>query len=243
MQKIINRLLVAIILIIGILAAVTHFKMEGYKAKINELQTELVRANNLEPETVTVTQTEVQIKYKDRTITREIVPEGYISLDLARYRTALSKADSLKREVINIKRKVSALVVGTAESTKKKESYLGVIESLTTEIDKLREETSVIIEDTGKNDIIHIKSKGICFRPMIGGGYSSEMVPYIGVKLFYWGKMGLSLGSTTRQAGIALSRRISDIIPFTRNTELLFLIGEPYSREHGRFFVGAAVSL
>ncbi len=242
-MRIVTGIFLTILVALLIVTGINVLKAKKYKARINKLQTEIVRLNDLEPETIKVTESEIVIKYKDRTITKEIVKEGYIEFNLSKYRAAITRTDSLKRVVRGIQRKVNALVVDTADGKSKKIKYLGIISSLTGRIDKLREETSVIIEDTGKDDIVYIKRRGICFRPMIGAGYSSELVPYGGVKLLYWGKFGLSLGSTSKQAGVGLSRRISDLIPFTKNTELLFLIGEPYKKDYGRFFIGAAVSL
>ena len=242
-MKIVNGMLLAVVVALLIYVGINVIKENRYKSKINKLQTEIIRLNDLEPETIKITETEVQIQYKDRTITKEIVKEGYVEFDLARYRLAVNQADSLTRQIRLVEEKVSNLKIESGDDEKKRDSLLSIIDDMKDRINKFKEDTSVIIEDTGKNDIVYIKTRGFTFKPFVGVGYSGQLEPIAGIRLVYYNKYSLFGGSTREMVGVGISRRLSDVIPFTNNTSIAIMGGRPYKKDGSKIFIGLTVDL
>jgi hypothetical protein len=84
--------------------------------------------------------------------------------------------------------------------------------------------------DLNGNTTISIKSRGLCFEPCVSAVTAQEGIKIgIGARLAYWNRYGLSIGvnypldnnnsnNNIPKPHVAIDRRISDIVPFMRNT-------------------------
>jgi len=93
--------------------------------------------------------------------------------------------------------------------------------------------------------LINIRAKvvGFTLSPQFGIGYNGDYDVYLGTKLAFYGRYGVTAGTTTRQVGIGLTRRINDFVPFLKNTEAMVLYGYPYHDNGPRIFGGLSVNL
>ncbi len=218
------------ILIIASALIVNLYRARTRLEKINDLEAQLIIANGLEPETIIINDTTVEIKYKDRVIVREVPREGYIKFDIGKYRRSILAQDSLSTELEDAKNNLDAVSDDNQNSVFLRSKYLSRIADLENKIKEKKKNTILIPSSPGGIKLITIKNKGMCFRPQIGIGYNGDVAPYVGIKLLYWNKYGLSVGTTPNQLGCAISRRIDDLIPWLKNTEIISLVGYPYQR-------------
>lgn len=95
-------------------------------------------------------------------------------------------------------------------------------EKIVTQIKYLPPEGQAIITvDNNNQTILTVKQKGFCIYPAIQGLASKTLQIGLGVRIAYWNRYGLGLGlSNEIKPYLYIDRRISDFIPFCRNTSV-----------------------
>lgn len=204
-----------------------------------KLLAELVISNNIEPETITITETEIQIRYQDKIITKEVPIEGMVRIDIGKYRRSVIERESLKIKLRQVSKELSEIESDNEVTEDIKKNYRDAIINLRREIKK--KDTVIItpLLSTNKEDVIYVKTYGICFKPQAGIGYSGDVLPYMGSKFIFAGKYGVSIGTTTKGYGVGISRRL----PYFRNTSGLIMYGSPYKKGDSSLFFGLTVGL
>ena len=92
--------------------------------------------------------------------------------------------------------------------------------------------------------ILLIKNRGFSLAPELAGMYSSEFELGGQLKLLYWSRYSAGVGFTHKQTLYGyISRNISDIIPFLKNTNAQLGIGKNFKEQETRFLFGVSVRL
>lgn len=212
------------------------YKLAGENDKLNS---ELIVAEGVEPETITITETEVIVKYQDRIITKEVPIEGMVRFDIGKYRRAVVEKEKLKIKLRQTSKELSEIESDNEVTEDIKKNYRDIIINLRREIKK--KDTVIItpLLSTNKEDVIYVKTYGLCFKPQAGIGYSGDVLPYMGSKFIFAGKYGVSIGTTTKGYGVGISRRL----PYFKNTAGLIMYGSPYKKGDSSLFFGFVVRL
>jgi hypothetical protein len=111
------------------------------------------------------------------------------------------------------------------------------------ELVAVRDSLAAVVSDPEGAGLLRIKTMGTCLRPLATGGYSDRVDGGAGVKLLYFRRYGVGVGCVSRTAGVFVSRRLDDVVPFARNTEAMVLYGTPLRHDAGRLYVGLGVGL
>ena len=232
--------LVVIVVLTGLLWYQNYSK-KRVQVRLNETVIQLEEEKKNKPKEIVITDTKIEYVYRDgKTVTQYRTPDGYVKFDLKKYDKIQSDMLLLERERLSVQEKLNIALRDSLLNKITINKLSGKLFTLSNEIDVLRSKLNPVSQET---DFITVQNKGFVFRPQIGVGYNGEFSPYIGVKVAYWGNYGLSVGTTRQQAGITISRRIHDMVPFVRNTEFLIMGGIPYKSGDGNIFVGLGVNL
>jgi len=218
-------------------AGILVVRSNNLEVKVADLQKELAVAKSQKPETIIVTDTKVTTKYRDgKVVVQEKVPEGYVQFDMAKYESLMDEMANLELSIETVKSDLASAEADTVSKAKEIEVYR-------TQLKKLKGDWADLYIQINKPTFVTVQNKGWCFRPMIGVGYSGKPVPYVGVKYAFWHKIGFTVGSTSEQAGIGITRRMFDVVPVLRNTELMLNYGVPYEKGGSTIFLGLGIGI
>jgi len=223
-------------LILLIIALFTGKSAMDSKQLADDLAAKL-SAGSEAPAAVIASGNQVEVVYRDRVVSRYLPAEGSVKLNTVEYQKALSALDSL------LKMREGAIETGHTETPVANGAEVpGLIAppaAITTSIDSLK----AIVYDPIGSGLLTIKTWGLCLRPQIGGGWSGQLSPYLGLKVAFWNRAGIVLGTTSHQAGIGVSYRLDRWIKPLRNTEGMILYGIPFRKDNGGLYAGLAVNL
>lgn len=211
---------------------------------ISSLERRIALFGTEAPAVVTITDDTVTLESPTQYTTRYKPPEGKVTFDAAKYREVVSRLDSLLRERADSTSHVGITLPGRVNvpgdtASQHTEARLRTPPLRDLAIDSLR----LVVQFPERYGILNIQTRGFCVRPMIGCGYDGEFDGVIGVKIAFWNRYGAIVGSTRKQAGIGITRRVDDILPFTHNTEAMVMYGVPYKKYDGNVFFGIGVGL
>lgn len=109
-----------------------------------------------------------------------------------------------------------------------------------TVIDKMF--NKVIKQEDGT--ILLIKNKGFSIAPEVSIMLSSELEVGGQLKLLYWSRYSSGVGFSDKQTLYGyISRNISDIFNFTKNTSIQLAVGKNFKEQETRFLLGVNVRL
>lgn len=92
--------------------------------------------------------------------------------------------------------------------------------------------------------VILIKNKGFTLAPEISALYSNKLELGFQIKVFYWSRYNVGVGITNEETLYGyISRNISDIIPFIRNTSAQVAYGKDLDDNNTKFLFGVNVRL
>lgn len=92
--------------------------------------------------------------------------------------------------------------------------------------------------------ILLIKNKGFSIAPEVSIMLSSELEVGGQLKLLYWSRYSSGIGFSDKQTLYGyVSRNISDIFNFTKNTSVQLAIGKNFKEQETRFLLGVNVRL
>lgn len=92
--------------------------------------------------------------------------------------------------------------------------------------------------------VILIKNKGFTLAPEISALYSNKLELGFQIKVFYWSRYNAGVGITNEETLYGyISRNISDIIPFIRNTSVQVAYGKDLDEGNTKFLFGVNVRL
>lgn len=92
--------------------------------------------------------------------------------------------------------------------------------------------------------ILLIKNKGFSIAPEVSIMFSSELEVGGQLKLLYWSRYSSGVGFSDKQTLYGyVSRNISDIFNFTKNTSIQLAIGKNFKEQETRFLLGVNVRL
>jgi hypothetical protein len=92
--------------------------------------------------------------------------------------------------------------------------------------------------------ILLIKNKGFSIAPEVSIMLSSELEVGGQLKLLYWSRYSSGVGFSDKQTLYGyISRNISDIFNFTKNTSVQLAIGKNFKEQETRFLLGVNVRL
>ena len=101
---------------------------------------------------------------------------------------------------------------------------------------------NVIKQEDGT--ILLIKNKGFSIAPEVSIMLSSELEVGGQLKLLYWSRYSSGVGFSDKQTLYGyISRNISDIFNFTKNTSIQLAIGKNFKEQETRFLLGVNVRL
>ena len=92
--------------------------------------------------------------------------------------------------------------------------------------------------------ILLIKNKGFSIAPEVSIMLSSELEVGGQLKLLYWSRYSSGIGFSDKQTLYGyISRNISDIFNFTKNTSIQLAVGKNFKEQETRFLLGVNVRL
>lgn len=92
--------------------------------------------------------------------------------------------------------------------------------------------------------ILLIKNKGFSIAPEVSIMLSNELEVGGQLKLLYWSRYSSGIGFSDKQTLYGyISRNISDIFNFTKNTSIQLAIGKNFKEQETRFLLGVNVRL
>ena len=92
--------------------------------------------------------------------------------------------------------------------------------------------------------ILLIKNKGFSIAPEISIMLSNELEVGGQLKLLYWSRYSSGIGFSDKQTLYGyISRNISDIFNFTKNTSIQLAVGKNFKEQETRFLLGVNVRL
>ena len=92
--------------------------------------------------------------------------------------------------------------------------------------------------------VILIKDKGFTLAPEVAALYSNKLELGFQVKVFYWSRYNTGIGITNEETVYGyISRNISDIVPFMRNTSTQVAYGKDLDDKDTKFLFGVNVRL
>lgn len=92
--------------------------------------------------------------------------------------------------------------------------------------------------------ILLIKNKGFSIAPEASIMFSNELEVGGQLKLLYWGRYSSGIGFSDKQTLYGyISRNISDIFNFTKNTSIQLAVGKNFKEQETRFLLGVNVRL
>ena len=92
--------------------------------------------------------------------------------------------------------------------------------------------------------ILLIKNKGFSIAPEVSIMLSSELEVGGQLKLLYWSRYSSGIGFSDKQTLYGyVSRNISDIFNFTKNTSIQLAVGKNFKEQETRFLLGVNVRL
>lgn len=92
--------------------------------------------------------------------------------------------------------------------------------------------------------VILIKDKGFTLAPEVAALYSNKLELGFQVKVFYWSRYNAGVGITNEETVYGyISRNISDIVPFMRNTSAQVAYGKDLDDKDTKFLFGVNVRL
>lgn len=164
-------------------------------------------------------------------------------------------SERLKKQVIIYKDKIIAKErIDTVSGTEVKQETVyiptdGKIEILTpAEQEKLnlnifdKAFNHIIKQEDGS--VILVKNKGFTLAPEISALYSNKLELGFQIKVFYWSRYNAGVGITNEETLYGyISRNISDIIPFIRNSSAQVAYGKDLDEGNTKFLFGVNVRL
>ena len=200
-----KRVLFYLILVLCGTVATQQYLLHRRAEKISGLTADIVLLENRKPQTITVSDRQVEIGYSSgKTVAKGKPPEGYVKFDLKKYNQALTEISKLNEAL----RKAREARKDTAEVT------------------SLLKEKEALVVDLGS--FLKVQTHGFVFRPQIGLGWSGKMGPCLAVKVFFWHRYNTGVLVSTELVGLKLSRHLDDLLPLLRNTEGTVGIGLGY---------------
>ena len=92
--------------------------------------------------------------------------------------------------------------------------------------------------------ILLIKNKGFSIAPEVSIMFSNELEVGGQLKLLYWSRYSSGIGFSDKQTLYGyVSRNISDIFNFTKNTSIQLAVGKNFKEQETRFLLGVNVRL
>lgn len=92
--------------------------------------------------------------------------------------------------------------------------------------------------------ILLIKNKGFSIAPEVSIMLSSELEVGGQLKLLYWSRYSSGIGFSDKQTLYGyVSRNISDIFNFTKNTSVQLAVGKNFKEQETRFLLGVNIRL
>lgn len=92
--------------------------------------------------------------------------------------------------------------------------------------------------------ILLIKNKGFSIAPEASIMFSNELEVGGQLKLLYWSRYSSGIGFSDKQTLYGyISRNISDIFNFTKNTSIQLAVGKNFKEQETRFLLGVNVRL
>lgn len=92
--------------------------------------------------------------------------------------------------------------------------------------------------------ILLIKNKGFSIAPEVSIMLSNELEVGGQLKLLYWSRYSFGIGFSDKQTLYGyISRNISDIFNFTKNTSIQLAVGKNFKEQETRFLLGVNVRL
>ena len=92
--------------------------------------------------------------------------------------------------------------------------------------------------------ILLIKNKGFSIAPEVSIMFSNELEVGGQLKLLYWSRYSSGVGFSDKQTLYGyVSRNISDIFNFTKNTSIQLAVGKNFKEQETRFLLGVNVRL
>jgi hypothetical protein len=92
--------------------------------------------------------------------------------------------------------------------------------------------------------VILVKNKGFTLAPEISALYSNKLELGFQIKVFYWSRYNAGVGITNEETLYGyISRNISDIIPFIRNSSAQVAYGKDLDEGNTKFLFGVNVRL
>ena len=92
--------------------------------------------------------------------------------------------------------------------------------------------------------ILLIKNKGFSIAPEVSIMLSNELEVGGQLKLLYWSRYSSGIGFSDKQTLYGyISRNISDIFNFTKNTSIQLAVGKNFKEQETRFLLGVNVRL
>ena len=212
-------------------------KNNNLEVEVSDLQKQIAVMKTQKPETITVTETKVITKYRDgKTIVKERVPEGYVRFDIAKYEQLQDDMANLELEIATVK---GDLESAEADTTVKAER----IDVLKKRLGDMTRAWTDLYVKINTPSFVTVVNRGWCLRPQIGVGYSGKFVPYVGVKYGFYNKVGFTVGATSEQVGLGITRKMFDVVPILKNTEIILQYGVPFEKGGNRLFMGLGVGI
>ena len=92
--------------------------------------------------------------------------------------------------------------------------------------------------------ILLVKNKGFSIAPEVSIMFSNELEVGGQLKLLYWSRYSSGIGFSDKQTLYGyISRNISDIFNFTKNTSIQLAVGKNFKEQETRFLLGVNVRL
>jgi len=231
-----------------IIGAVLLIVMNLFQGKMNmdksgeiEKLTSLLTAPEDMPAAIVASDGKVEVVYKDRVITKYVPTEGGVKFNAAEYQRTLAELDSLLalRGAGNAEGHTDTVVATTSTEPGLQVPAPAANDSIDIRIRMI----NGMLSDPYSSGLLTIKTWGLCARPQIGGGWNGTLSPYVGAKIFFWNRFGITAGVTNSQAGIGVTYRVDKWVKFLRNTEIMGLYGIPFQKDSGGLYAGLAVNL
>jgi len=240
----INKIISIIIIGLIIVAVALNIQLRKQQEKYNDLVVELESERNKKPKEIVIHDTKVEYVYKDgKTVVVERVPEGYVKFDLEKYEKAIQEREQVQAKIDSLSQEKTTTITAMHRLLQQKQYDKALLNEYETRIKLLNNDIRSLKRKINiPSNVVSIQKRGWIFRVQTGIGWNGSLDGYVGVKYAFWNKYGLTVGTTSKQIGLGITRKI-DFLPSIKNVDLLLMGGKSYKDSYGTVFVGLVTTL
>ena len=233
-KKTIFGILIGLLLLSSLIANAWQWKM-GKLPSVTEHYSGAMESDHITVKDDKIIETVIDVQTKEVIVTKivEKVPEGYVKLNLEKYRANM-------RAFSKLKRKIQELNMVGSESIKVKVDKSVVTEWSDDKLVELKSDLEItkLLNDIDTTATIGIEYQkgGFIFKPSFGIGWdgrgandNEEIIDIIlGSKLFFYNRYNIGTYFYLRGLGVGFGRHLDDLLPLINNAEFRMMPGIRY---------------